>query len=71
MGANRMSDSFVLQYLQGVSWDQLFVLHAPYHLAGRSDMRPQGKHLKIALHLGPSRPAKAAWKCNPKVDGQV
>ena len=69
MGANRMSDSFMLQYLQVVSWDQLFVLHAPYHLAGRSDMRPQGTDLKIAL--GPSRPAKAPWKCNPKVDGQV
>ena len=69
MGANRMFDSFVLQYLQGVSWDQLFVLHAPYRLAGRSDMRPQGKDLTIAL--GPSRPAKAPWKCNPKVDCKV
>lgn len=69
MGANRMFDSFVLQYLQGVSWDQLFVLHAPYDLVGRSDMRPQDIDLKITL--GPSRPAKAPWKCNPKVDGKV
>lgn len=47
--ANRFSDSFLLQCL-------FFVLHAPYDLAGRSDMRPQDKDLKIALgRVGPPK----------------
>ena len=35
---------------------QFFVLHAPYDLAGRSDLRPQDNDLKIALgRVGPPK----------------